>query len=231
VPLEARVRIAVKGRVRRTISPPHVSSAALRFLLLLAALLAVPASGVAQPRADGVERHVETVYYVVEGETMEQLAQSLRSRGPVMNGEQFFGRTEWTVNAEYQWVERDTGCRIENPIVRVAITITMPRWDPKRGTPPELLQAWSRFIDALAEHEDGHRHLADEAARAVSWELATLRYPHCTNAEARTRKRVAEIMEDYNQRNRDYDARTRHGLHQGAAWPPPRRVGAPPAHR
>jgi predicted secreted Zn-dependent protease len=195
-------------------------------ILLLTLLLAPLAEAQSHAGAGRVERHVETVYYDVEGATVEEIAQGLRQRGPLTAGERFFARTEWTINAEYVWAERDTGCTVEDPVVRVAITITMPRWRAPRGAPPELQGAWNRFERALEGHEQNHARLATEAAEAVRWELATLRFPHCTNAETRARQRVAAIIETYNERNRLYDRQTQHGVTEGAVWPPRRRIGA-----
>lgn len=210
---------------------PPVETSRLRLvrplhLLFLAILLAPLAQSQPGAGTGHVERHLEVVHYDVEGATVDELAQGLRQRGPMTAGERFYARTEWTINAEYSWVERDTGCTIENPVVRVAITITMPRWRAARGAPPELLGAWNRFIAALDAHERNHARLATEAAEAVRWELATLRFPHCTNAETRARQRVADVIEVYNERNRQYDVQTQHGVTEGAVWPPRRRIGA-----
>lgn len=167
-----------------------------------------------------LESSIETVYYDVEGTSLNQIGQSLRQRGPVTGGKTFFGLTEWSLNTNYNWVERDTGCSIEDLVVRIGITITMPRWDAPAGAPHELLQTWNRFKHSLREHEHGHARLAQEAADAVRWELATLRYPTCANAEFRARQRVAEIVQEYNRRNEHYDRVTSHGTTEGAVWPP-----------
>lgn len=203
----------------------------MRLLLTFALVLLLASEALAQRAAGGgtdvgrVERHLETVYYDVEGKTVAELAQALQARGPQTDGERFYGLTQWQLNAEYQWIETNAGCEIAAPVVRVAVTMTLPRWAPPRGTPAELVGAWNRFYRALEQHEHEHRRLAEEAADAIRWELATLRLPSCAQAEARAQQRVADIVQDYNRRNAQYDAQTRHGITEGAVWPPRRRIG------
>jgi predicted secreted Zn-dependent protease len=205
----------------------------VRVLSVFALLLYLSPLAQSQTYAHGggsgaLNSNVQTVYYEVEGGSLEDLLTSLRRRGPVNEGETFFGLTQWSINTQYAWVEHDGSCSIQNPVVNVDVTITMPRWDAPPGVPYELVQAWNRFKGALASHENTHSRLALEAAEAVRWELATLRYANCVNADLRARQRVAAIIDDYNRRNQVYDRETRHGYTEGAVWPPRQRVGGPP---
>jgi predicted secreted Zn-dependent protease len=200
--------------------------------LLLAVLLLLPAAAAAQSDPDGrVERHVEVRYYAVEGGTAAELARSLQTHGPSAEGAQFYGLTEWTLNARYTWVGQAKSCQAEDVVVRVNTTITLPRWDAPRGTPPELVAAWHRFVRALEAHEREHQRLAEEGAETLRWRLATLRLSSCQGAQAQAQHTVSRVVDETNRRNRQYDERTQHGVAEGAAWPPPRRVGAPPPGR
>lgn len=227
-PSASGYRVRRAGRYREGLLPQTLL--AVRTLVLL--LFLAPFVAQAQTAAGGgaavgrVDRHTEFRHYDVQGTSVEELTRSLLAHGPSAQGERFYGLTEWTLNAEYTWVERDTGCTIEDLVVRVLTVTTMPRWEPPRNTPPEFVQAWTRFIRALDGHEAEHRRLAEQAAEAIRWELATLRLPNCGAAEPRAQAMVAAIVEDYNERNRRYDARTHHGVTEGAVWPPRRRVGA-----
>lgn len=191
-------------------------------LLLLAPAAAAQVHGGGGVAVGEVQRHVDIVYYEVEGRTAGELARSLQQRGPTLGGKRFFGQTDWTINAAYEWHADVTGCRVQNLVVRLLVRITLPRWTPPPTAPQDLVAAWNRFVRALAAHEHNHRRLADEAAEAIRWDLATLRYASCATAAARAQKRVAAIIEDYSRRNRLYDARTSHGATEGAVWPPAR---------
>jgi len=195
--------------------------------LLLALLLLAPTAAAQSGASGRVERHAEVRQYAVEGATLEEVTRSLHANAPRdADGARFYALTQWTYNAEYVWVERDTGCRAEDVVVRVATTITMPRWTPPRVTPAGLVEAWNRFVRSLEAHEREHQRLAEEGAEAIRWEIVSLRLQTCSGAEARAQHAVARVVETTNRRNREYDERTRHGMTEGAVWPPPRRVGS-----
>lgn len=206
----------------------HILPSATLALLLVAApaLGSQPSAPSGDPPAGTVLRHVEEVYYEVTGQTVGELAASLHANGPALHGRRFFGQTRWEVGAEYAWVERPAGCAIEDLTVRVRITLLLPRWRDAHRAPRELRRAWHRFADALGQHEDGHRQLAEEAAEAVRARLASLWGRTCDGMEKRARREVAAVLEAYQEENIAYDAHTGHGASQGATWPPRPRLNA-----
>lgn len=195
----------------------------MRLLLLVLPLILVSAVAAAQGT---VEKNVRTVTYVVEGTSIDEVAASLHRRGPELNGQRFFGLTEWTIGAEYRFVQENGRCRIDRPHVRAEITVTLPEWTGRNRARAEDRDRWNRFIESLTEHEDGHRLLAEEAAEVVLAELQTVTGSDCTRTNEIAAQRVRQVLTDYNRRNEVYDEMTRHGLDQGAAWPPPRQVAA-----
>lgn len=195
----------------------------MRFLPVLLALLPLctHAQLAPDPEVGVVETHVDLVYYDVQGETLQALAASLSERGPRQGGRRFFGLTEWEVNAEYRWVERPTGCGVEDIVVRVAITTHLPRRRSSGRAATRSDVAWERFVRDLDAHEAGHRTLAAEAGNAIRWQLVTLNRPTCQTMKREAERAIAEILNTYEARNRAYDRRTGHGRTQGAVWPPP----------
>lgn len=191
------------------------------FLLLL---LLVPIGARAQlapdPEVGRVETAVEIVHYDLAGTTLQDLTASLDAYGPQQGGRRFFGLTEWEVNAEYRWSAHETGCAMEDIVVRVAVRTTMPRWRPDRSVHPRTQHAWDRFVRNLDTHEEGHRARATEAGEAIRWRLVSLREPTCHTMKRAAERTVAEILNEYEARNRAYDHRTGHGRTQGAVWPP-----------
>ncbi|MEM1043971.1 MAG: DUF922 domain-containing protein [Bacteroidota bacterium] len=195
-----------------------------RFLLVLALSLTaceLPAQPLApDPETGTVEVHRETVYYEVEGATPRSLLKNLALRGPSIEGERFFGLTEWEVNAEYRWRERATRCSMEDIVVRVVIKTHLPQWVPPAGTPAEVRTAWNRFVTALDAHEDGHRRFAEEAGEAIRWHLVSLHTPSCSQIKGEAQRAVVAILDEYDALNRAYDRETGHGRTQNAVWPP-----------
>jgi len=167
-----------------------------------------------------VSIRVEKVYYDVEGETPAALAAQLGRHGPRVENGRFFSLTEWEVRTEYRWDQRPDGCRLVGLRVRASVQTHMPRWRRTDAAPESLSGAWGRFLAALDWHEHGHRDLAEEAAEAIQKRLSTLRAPTCPRVEARAYGELIDVLNEYEQYNRDYDAATDHGRSQGAVWPP-----------
>lgn len=191
---------------------------------LIALLLLVPLSVRAQlgpdPEVGRVETDVEIAYYEIVGTTLQDLTAALDARGPRQDGQRFFGLTEWEVNAEYRWVPHETGCAMEDIVVRVAVRTTMPRWRPRGQVHPRTRHAWERFVRDLDRHEEGHRALSTEAGEAIRWRLVSLHEPTCHTMKRAAERTVAEALGEYEARHRAYDHRTGHGRTQGAVWPP-----------
>ena len=163
---------------------------------------------------------VEKVYYDVEGETPAALAVQLGRHGPRVKGGRFFSLTEWEVNAEYRWDQRPDGCRLQGLRVRASVQTHMPRWRRTAAAPESLSGAWKRFLSALDWHEHGHRVLAEDAAETIRKRLRSLRASSCPRVEVRAYSELVDVLNEYEQYNRDYDTATGHGRSQGAVWPP-----------
>ncbi len=197
---------------------------AVRLVRLLVLLLLLAPGARAQlapdPEIGRVETAVDVVHYDLVGTTLQELAAALDARGPRQDGRRFFGLTEWEVNAEYRWTSRDTGCTMDDVVVRVAVRTTMPRWRPNGPVHPQTRHAWERFVHALDAHERVHQDLATEAGDALRWRLVALREPTCHTMKRAAERTVADVLTEYEARNRAYDHRTGHGRTQGAVWPP-----------
>lgn len=177
-----------------------------------------PKAETVEPMAGRVRTRTETEYYAIEGDSFADLSASLRKRGPNVRGHRFFGMTEWEVSAGYRPVEEADACRIDGLTVDVAITTHLPRWSRSATVPEALREAWGRFLQALDQHEHGHRALAAEAGEAIRHRLLATSAPACDRLDAVAQRAMAAVMQEYEARNVAYDARTEHGRTQGAVW-------------
>jgi predicted secreted Zn-dependent protease len=195
-------------------------------LLALAAACA-PAGRTAGP-APVVERRpaAEYVFYDVSGENPRSLWESMRASRPGELGG-YYGRTEWNVTWRARW-DGAGSCRVRTADVQLTMRITLPRWTPPPGASAELVAQWETFLRALSKHEAGHADIGASAARDVRRALHSVTAPSCGMMESRTRMAVEQVLNDYRERNRQFDTRTRHGTTEGAVWPP-RPADAPPA--
>lgn len=172
-----------------------------------------------RPEIGALELATEILHYDVEGTTPDEIAASLYEHSPSRDVPRFFGLTEWEVNADYRWVERDTGCTIEDATVRLVIRTHLPRWSHNRRSDAQVRRDWERFIVSLDTHERHHRVLIEEIGETLRWRLLSLREPDCSTMKQVSDRAVAEEIEAGTARNHAYDRETQHGRTQGATWP------------
>ena len=189
-------------------------------LILVSSVLFCAQHANAQPETGRVEQATEILYYDVDGATVAELGASLRERSPSTERPKFFGVTEWEVNAEYRWVERATGCTIEDAVVRLVVRTHLPRWRPRGVVDLHLHRAWKEFARNLDTHEAQHRRLIGEAGESLRWRLVSLREPSCRTMKAAADRVIAAVLWEGTTRNEAYDRETEHGRTQGAIWPP-----------
>ncbi|MCS6814844.1 MAG: DUF922 domain-containing Zn-dependent protease [Cyanobacteria bacterium] len=160
-------------------------------------------------------------YYVIAGSTANQLRQQLNQRGPEWTpGQRFDATTRWYVRWSYRYAVRDNYCRLTSNQVRADITITMPKWQMPPRVSKDLVRRWQRYVTALQRHEDGHRDHGINAAREVAQALE--RFPSrstCEQLEMSVNTAMMQIIENYSQKDVEYDRVTQHGATQGARFP------------
>ena len=109
-----------------------------------------------------VRTHIVAETYDVTGNTADEVLASLLAGGPQSGGDIFFGRTVAQISLRYDPTPVAGGCVLTDTSVDLTLTITLPRWTPPPD--PQLARDWGRFRRALAEHEDGHREIAEAGA-------------------------------------------------------------------
>ena len=164
-----------------------------------------------------VERKLERRTYTVTGETSAEIHRSLEENGPRQGERTFYGLTEFSMAYRYATQPVGDECRAADVQVQIGITVTLPDWEKPRTADPDLTREWRRFLRALENHEDGHVRLADEAAERLRLSLLRLRGP-CDTLGDRAQEMAAELSAVSADHNMDYDARTEHGVRDGAVW-------------
>ena len=164
-----------------------------------------------------VDRKLERRTYTVTGATPVEIHRSLEANGPKQAGRTFYGLTEFSMGYRYATQPVGGQCRAADVQVQIGITVMLPEWDAPRPADPDLTREWRRFHRALERHEEGHVRLADEAAERLRLGLIGLRGP-CDTLGDQARA-LAERLSDVSASHHvDYDARTEHGVREGAVW-------------
>lgn len=177
-----------------------------------------------RPEREGFEGgsfvNVTEQTYAVEGATEEEILAALRTNGPTAEGKTFFGLTASESSFQLQPRMEAGTCVAQEVRVELAVTITLPQWEPIAGDVPyELQRDWTRFLTALKRHEDQHRQIAVDGAEATHAALNGLRRPTCQDVEFEARQRAQRIAERTETDHKRFDEETGHGQTQGAQWP------------
>ena len=164
---------------------------------------------------------VNTTYYSITGATGKQLREQMNQLGPIdkTEGRRYDARTDWYVRWNYRYANKGGQCKITTSTVNTDVTITLPQWNPPASASRALVKRWQRYLKALRTHEDGHKDQGLAASREI---LALLkRFPaqrSCPELETAANAAAQRIIKKYNQRDIDYDRKTRHGATQGAVF-------------
>ena len=181
-------------------------------LVLLAA-----ASG----RADNLTRWT-TNYYNVAGSTIRDIHRSLAQSRPWRDKSSMDGLTDWRVTWNFYVAPSGDKCRCTSFSTTTTITMTLPRWIAATNTPPEIKTAWQRYVTALAQHEAGHAQFALNAAAEMQKQSKNLEMANCDALRSQISSQCQAILDDFRNREKAYDERTKNGATQGAVLRPER---------
>jgi len=165
---------------------------------------------------DGVRVDLGEEYYTVFGTTIADIGRSLRRRGPAARNHLAWGSHSWDFDRELTWTPGPNGCAVGDLRIDLRSTITLPRWAERGGAERELQLMWDEFMVALREHEERHRRYALEAATEIYTQTALMTASDCERLSSEIQARTREILDHYDQINRDFDAESR-GV---VRWPP-----------
>jgi predicted secreted Zn-dependent protease len=155
--------------------------------------------GLCPPRASAeVSESIDFIYYDAPVASGQSLLDALNGASRIrQNGRTYHGYTKWNV----RWTT-------------VASTITMPRI---LGGSASQKREFERFSAALKEHELGHAAIGREAADAIDRAIRALPdMQDCTALERAANSKGNELIREYQDKEKRYDADTRHGREQGA---------------
>ena len=158
-------------------------------------------------------------HYPVEGAEAHEMGSSMAESAPRQDGVPAFGLTRWSLSWRFDLRRFAGTCRVVSPQVATEVEIVLPRWSAGAPARAPLVSRWELFVDALTEHELGHRRLVLEAGREIAERLRRTSAPTCRMARERAERTARQVVEDYDHRNRVYDLETGSGRAQGVRWP------------
>lgn len=164
---------------------------------------------------------VEITHYEVFGESAAALRTSLNHERPqAVPGGEHDGYTWWRVTWYFSFDNSDRECSLTGIRTRLATQVFLPHWSMPSDPPTALVDKWSRYISALAAHEEGHVQIARDAEAAVRNAVAdTPPARSCSKLRKQLDSAVMHAIEEHKEREREYDRTTKHGSTQGARFP------------
>lgn len=176
-------------------------------------MLALVTPGAAAASALAGVPHVAVRHYDVRGEDAAALRRSIDANRPTdPHGDQpVDALTHWRIG--WRWPGNRHGrCDLAGAQVAFSATVTLPRLAEGATLPPEVEEAWTRYIAALERHEAAHVRYAYDHRRDV---LVAIRRARCATAERAARTALGAIVAH----DIAFDRDTQHGESQGATFP------------
>jgi predicted secreted Zn-dependent protease len=143
---------------------------------------------------------------------LDQLGPALKEEGKRAPGITVWG-VAWKIQFRYN---QYNVCTRFNAQVTGSIKFIMPRWTGYSQGSPALKKKWDTMYEALQRHEDGHALHGVKALKEVQRLKPRLSHSAtCQNIARDFSRRASKIIENYKQKDIDYDRKTRHGITQG----------------
>ncbi len=147
---------------------------------------------------------MRTDYYEIQAADEASLLAALHAQGPS------HARSSWKLAYEYAKREAPGRCSVSGVATKLELAITLPRWAMADAASPALRERWSRYVQALAAHEEKRLEHARELERALGNALAVLPpATDCAALDAAANARYEALAALAREKDTDYDARAR----------------------
>lgn len=182
------------------------------------------------PVPQGVTVDLQDQTYPVGGSSVDEIRRQMAALGPGDSWYRYSWRVQWTYRPATVEQPSLTGssatvCGTRDVALTLIFTRILPRWESPESAPPELVEQWETFMQAVRLHGEGHRDIAVAATREIVTRLRDLETTNCAFMEREARRLVDDILERHTEMNREYERTTEGGRTQGVAWPPAVRSG------
>ena len=165
----------------------------------------------------------KVVTYSVTGKTVNDISKSLEANAitdPHEPGSHYYALTRWQLGGDWAIKPSPRGCEVSGGDVTMMITMTLPALATTTGVPADVLKQFNTFMGKAVLHESGHAELALQGARDYQRALGTLApVSDCEGLKAQLNNLFRRSFNTIDNANADYDAKTQHGLTQGAVFP------------
>lgn len=163
-------------------------------------------------------RGVTVHYYSVSAQSLSDLHQEIRRRGPVdQYGKSRDALTKWKLR--WRWVFEPGTKNVKDVKLSSSVDLYFPFWKECSilKTPKELgkKREWQRYVRALAEHELQHVQFFRTGLERFDYILKA-RIALERPLSLKEAKKIADlVVEELRTQDREFDERTNHGMDLG----------------
>jgi predicted secreted Zn-dependent protease len=139
-------------------------------------------------------------YYDLEASDQASLIKALNARGADLS------RSSWKLAYQYKPGRQLGRCVVGAVTTKLDLSMTLPRWSPPAGTPPELVERWQRYLLSLMSYQNGRFERARELERAIKPALAAVPpAADCPALDVAVRERYDALYQEVKARDTEPD--------------------------
>ena len=160
-------------------------------------------------------------YYQVTGNTVNEIRKSLYNNTTIIEkGQKYHAYTKWYVKWSFNWQKSPNSCQISSVKTKVDVQYTLPKLITYSSLSPSIKGKWSKYYQALINHEQGHKNFGVNAAREIEKSISNMeKRDNCHQLEKDANHIGQKIIKKYVQQEKKYDQVTHHSISQGAVFP------------
>ena len=157
-------------------------------------------------------------YYAVDMSANKNPLYALNASSPIReNGRVFHAYTNWNVTWKIWWFDEGNLCRLTKTQVDFKSNILLPEFPLSFP----LAEKTRLYLVALRRHEEGHVLYGRAASEEIEHSFSLMpAAPTCQQLLVVANQMGERILSIYQQKEKDYDIQTKHGITQGALLTP-----------
>ena len=127
------------------------------------------------------------VYYMVSGDTPQDIYRSMLSKGPRVNGAKAYAATS-AVSAQDGKLLQGQSCKIEDYRLKIDFEIKLPKIRNESVLSASDRKRWQAFARFLKRHEETHRTIWLGCAADLERKVHAINAKSCADADANSAK-------------------------------------------
>lgn len=152
----------------------------------------------------------DSSHYHLKGLTVREIHHSLMHNAPREDGQIIEGEVADQFTVVFSSKLDGNACRPSDELVTLKLNILLPKWLDKESASSTVRVAWSRYMDKLLAHENGHKQIAISAANAIHRIIHTASGTGpCKAFDAKIKRAAEKVITDAEERQEAWEENTK----------------------